>query len=418
VGTGPAGRLTRLVAASAAGLLVVAAFAGAPRVQAGILPVAVNDAYSAVHGKLRTVAAPGVLGNDLQLGGGFTADLTNDVDHGTLDLDPDGGFTYRSDEDFVGTDSFRYRVDGGLLGLSNIAIVTITVTNDAPVASPDAYTAVADVEKTINAPGVLGNDDDDDGDGLTMDVVSEPAHGNLNEDDDGSFRYKADDDYSGTDTWTYRAWDGFAWSNTVTVSMTVSGPPATPRPTPTPTPRPTPTPTPPSTLPPLPSIPLPSIALPTLFPQPTPTPSMRPSSGPTDRPTATPAPSAQPASSDGTRPPTASSDPGAPAGPVGSSGGSSSAALPSVGPAPSAPVDAFVVPVSDAGSGVEIDAGAVSFDSFEWAVPALVLTVPGMLIVIAVLVQGLIGLAWLPLVRRSLGDDRRRRVALARVDPR
>jgi len=51
----------------------------------------------------------------------------------------------------------------------------------------------------------------------------------------------------------------------------------------------------------------------------------------------------------------------------------------------------------------------VTFESFEWAVPALVLTVPGILIVIAVLAQALIGLAWLPIARRWLGGDRRRR---------
>jgi Bacterial Ig domain len=413
------------------GLAVVASgFAAASPAAAGILPVAVSDAYAAVHGKLRTVAAPGILGNDLQLGGGFTADLVNDVDDGTLDLDADGSFTYRSDADFVGTDRFTYRVDGGLLGLSNIASVTITVTNDPPVAAPNAYSAVADVEKTINAPGVLGNDDDSDGDDLTMDVVQEPAHGNLNEDDDGSFRYKADDDFSGTDTWRYRAWDGFAWSNTVTVTMTVTGPSATPPPTPAPTPRPTPTPTPRPILPlptliplpsvPLPSIPLPSIVpLPTLTPVPTPAPSTRPSDGPA------PTSSARPGPSDGSGPtpatsPSATDDPGAPAGPVGSSGGSGSGSgvPPSGGAAASPPLDAFIVPVADAGAGVQLDAGDVSLGGFEWAVPALVLTVPGILIVIAVLVQALIGLAWLPLVRRSLDGDRRRRVALARVGPR
>jgi hypothetical protein len=50
----------------------------------------------------------------------------------------------------------------------------------------------------------------------------------------------------------------------------------------------------------------------------------------------------------------------------------------------------------------------MSFGSFEWAVPALVLTVPGILIVIAVLAQALIGLAWLPVTRRWLGGDHRR----------
>jgi hypothetical protein len=403
-------------AASAALAVALLGLIAATPAAAGVLPVAVPDAYSAAHGKLRTVASPGVLGNDLQLGGGFTAELVDDVDDGTLDLDADGGFTYRSDSDFVGTDSFRYRVDGGLLGLSNVATVTITVTNTAPVAAPDAYSAIADVEKAFNAPGVLGNDDDADGDDLTMDVVQEPAHGNLNEDDDGSFRYKADDDFAGTDTWRYRAWDGFAWSNTVTVTMTVSGPAATPTPTPTPTPRPT--------LPPLPTlIPLPSIALPTILPTPTLTPEPTPTLSARPTPTPSPSSSARSEPADPNQPTPErpeSTDAAAPAGPVSpSGGGSSSAAPPTAGPAASQPIDLFVVPVAGTGADVELDAASVPFASFEWAVPALVLSVPGILIVIAVLVQALIGLAWLPLVRRSLdGDRRRRRAALARVSPR
>jgi hypothetical protein len=58
---------------------------------------------------------------------------------------------------------------------------------------------------------------------MTIDVVQEPAHGNLNERHDGSFRYKA------TRVRRQRhvdlpVWDGVAWSNTVTVTMTVAVP--------------------------------------------------------------------------------------------------------------------------------------------------------------------------------------------------
>jgi hypothetical protein len=52
-----------------------------------------------------------------------------------------------------------------------------------------------------------------------------------------------------------------------------------------------------------------------------------------------------------------------------------------------------------------IDIGSVAFGGFDWAVPSLVLTVPGLLLMIAILAQGAIGLAWLPVVRRRLGGD-------------
>ena len=71
---------------------------------------------------------------------------------------------------------------------------------------------------------------------MKIEVVQKPAHGNLDAHDDGSFKYKADKGFAGTDTWRYRVWDGVAWSNVVTVTMNVSGPATTPRPTPAPTP--------------------------------------------------------------------------------------------------------------------------------------------------------------------------------------
>jgi hypothetical protein len=43
------------------------------------------------------------------------------------------------------------------------------------------------------------------------------------------------------------------------------------------------------------------------------------------------------------------------------------------------------------------------FEGFDWAVPALILTVPGLLLILAVLSQVSIGVLWLPLVRRWLG---------------
>ncbi len=56
---------------------------------------------------------------------------------------------------------------------------------------------------------------------------------------------------------------------------------------------------------------------------------------------------------------------------------------------------------------------AVDFDGtglgVEWLVPTLVVTVPGILLIFAVLAQGAGAMLWLPYVRRTLGGDRRRR---------
>lgn len=403
--------MRRPVLATTAALALVVTGAVVPgTISAGLLPVAVNDSYSAVHNQLRTIAAPGVLKNDLQLGSGFTAKLVNHVAHGTLALKADGSFTYRSAPTYVGSDSFTYRVDGGVLGLSNVATVTINVTNAAPVAHPDAYSAVADVDKSVAKPGVLANDTDADGDQMKIDVVQQPGHGNLDAHDDGSFKYKADKGFSGTDTWKYRVWDGVSWSNVVTVTMTVSGPATppptaspTPRPTPVPTPRPTPVPTPRPTIAPVISLP----PLPSILPVPTPIPTASATPRPTATPTATARPTATPGVSAG--PTELPGGTVGPAGPVATPGQGPSDGPPSDPGASVAAEPPFTMPTVDDGSSLDLDMGALTFDGFEWAVPALVLTVPGILLVIAVLAQAVIGLAWLPVARRWLGDDERRR---------
>lgn len=55
---------------------------------------------------------------------------------------------------------------------------------------------------------------------------------------------------------------------------------------------------------------------------------------------------------------------------------------------------------------------ALSFGGVEWLVPGLVLTVPGLLIVLVVLLQVAGALAWVPVARRRLGgaDDTVRRI--------
>ena len=54
--------------------------------------------------------------------------------NGTVNLNPDGSFTYTPNAGFVGTDSFTYKASDGKLD-SNLATVTITVTeaNQPPV---------------------------------------------------------------------------------------------------------------------------------------------------------------------------------------------------------------------------------------------------------------------------------------------
>ena len=185
-------------------------------------PVAVDDAYNVDENTTLTVDAPGVLGNDSDPDGdALTAVLVDDVSNGTLTLNADGSFTYTPDADFNGTDNFTYKANDGSLD-SNVATVTISV-NGPPVAVNDAYNFDENTTLSVDAPGVLGNDTDPDGDALTAVLVDDVSNGTLTLNPNGSFTYTPDADFNGTDIFTYKANDGSLDSNVAAVFLTKSG---------------------------------------------------------------------------------------------------------------------------------------------------------------------------------------------------
>ncbi|HUG69286.1 MAG TPA: Ig-like domain-containing protein, partial [Pirellulaceae bacterium] len=99
------------------------------------------------------------------------------------------------------------------------------VSNSAPIASDDQFTVNENSVLTVTAAsGVLNNDTDVDGDTLTATLLTQPTHGTLNFNVNGSFTYTptSGSGFFGTDTFTYRAHDGIASSNTATVTITVN----------------------------------------------------------------------------------------------------------------------------------------------------------------------------------------------------
>lgn len=200
-------------------------------IQVNNLPVAQSDAYTTTEDTPLVVdVANGVLSNDTDANGDpLTAVVVTNPAHGTLTLNADGSFTYTPNANFAGTDTFTYRANDGL-GNSEPATVTITVTgvNDAPVAVDDSYSTTEDTPLTINAPGVLGNDTDADGDTLTVTIVDNPANGTVTLNENGSFVYTPNTGFTGTDTFTYKVNDGTVDSGTATVTITVTSSTAAP----------------------------------------------------------------------------------------------------------------------------------------------------------------------------------------------
>jgi VCBS repeat-containing protein len=187
-------------------------------------PTAAGDAYSTAEDTTLTVGAPGVLGNDSDPDGNqLRAVLGSGPSHGTLTLNANGSFTYTPAANFHGSDSFTYRASDGTLASSQATVtITITATNDGPTATDDAYSTAEDTALTVAAPGVLANDTDPDGDTLSAVAGSGPSHGTLSRNADGSFTYTPAADYTGSDSFTYRASDGQLESSPATVTIAVS----------------------------------------------------------------------------------------------------------------------------------------------------------------------------------------------------
>ncbi len=94
--------------------------------------------------------------------------------------------------------------------------------NTAPVAVANAYQVLEGTALNVPAPGVLANDTDAESDPLTAHLVQNVSSGTLALNANGGFIYTPAKGFVGTDTFTYRAYDGKAYSNTVTVSITVN----------------------------------------------------------------------------------------------------------------------------------------------------------------------------------------------------
>ncbi|MEZ5285745.1 MAG: Ig-like domain-containing protein [Vicinamibacterales bacterium] len=184
--------------------------------------VAVDDSFAVPFGTPLVVPAPGVLANDTINGGGvMTAVLVSGVSHGTLALSADGSFTYTATAGYAGPDAFTYRVST-TAGSSNSATVRLAVS--VPAAFDDAYTTPANQPIGIAAPGVLGNDDSNGGGAMTAELVSNPAHGAVTLNTDGSFVYVPALDFLGDDTFTYRAVTTRGAGNVATVTVTMTTP--------------------------------------------------------------------------------------------------------------------------------------------------------------------------------------------------
>jgi len=176
-----------------------------------VTPVAVDDTAEGDVDEPITLVPGDLLGDDL--GTGLAVTGATDGAHGTVVVAPDGTVTYTPESGFSGQDIFTYTITGA--GGTATASVTVLVRPSAP---DDEIRTKVDERVDSVSGRLLANAR---GTGLTVHGVTQPAHGTVVVDADGTFHYTPAPGYSGTDLFTYSLMDAFGTVVTGTVRVTV-----------------------------------------------------------------------------------------------------------------------------------------------------------------------------------------------------
>ena len=156
-------------------------------------------------------------GNDID-GDTLSYTVTEQPTNGTLSGTAPN-LIYLPNANFNGSDSFKFKVnDGTVDSVEAVVNITVNPVNDAPTAVNDTATVDEDNNALID---VLANDNDIDGDTLTISTVSNPYNG-VAVIENGKVKYTPDANYNGDDNLTYTISDGNGATATATVNITVN----------------------------------------------------------------------------------------------------------------------------------------------------------------------------------------------------
>ncbi|MEY4916789.1 MAG: hypothetical protein RL616_702, partial [Verrucomicrobiota bacterium] len=179
-------------------------------------PIAVDDSRSTAKNIAVTIPA---LANDSDPDGDTLTIVSVNPTNGTANI---GGTNviFTPATNFFGTATIGYAITDGFGG-TNSALITVTVTNRAPVANAQSTNTTFNTGKALTLTG-----SDPDGDALTFSIVSSPVGGTLTgiDTNTGAVIYTPTNNFTGTDSFTFRVNDGTADSASAAVSITVGTP--------------------------------------------------------------------------------------------------------------------------------------------------------------------------------------------------
>ena len=188
-------------------------------------PVAADDEYSIDEDNILSITSEGILNNDGdEDSDALSAVLVDPPSHGVLTFNSDGSFDYVPDPDFNGEDTFTYKATDGELE-SNLARVNLLVNaiDDEPVTHDESFDVDFEEPLSIDiANDILFNDSDVDSDKLNLIGFTQPEHGELTDNGDGTLSYRPHTGFSGIDHFVYTFSDGLGGTGQATATINVS----------------------------------------------------------------------------------------------------------------------------------------------------------------------------------------------------
>ena len=151
----------------------------------------------------------------------LTYSIVTNGSHGTAVITDNivGTFTYTPDPNYNGSDGFTFKANDGVND-SNIATVTISIlpVNDAPVANDGVFTTEEDTPGTGTLSAM-----DVDSPQFIYSIVNNGTKGiaTIINSLTGAYSYTPVANANGSDSFTFKANDGFLDSNTATISVTI-----------------------------------------------------------------------------------------------------------------------------------------------------------------------------------------------------
>jgi VCBS repeat-containing protein len=167
-------------------------------------PIALADSVVIAEGATVTID---LAANDSDAEGQLqlaTIDISTPPVHGSVIVNGDGTVDYTHDGSETSVDSFQYTISdaNGVMSADTDVNISISAVNDAPQAMPDSFSVAEGKTETL---ALTANDTDAEGglDAASIRISTEPLHGTVSLNGNGTVDYTHDGSETATDSFTY-----------------------------------------------------------------------------------------------------------------------------------------------------------------------------------------------------------------------